>query len=613
MSEGNQSPDGPAPERLSAVLLFCVAAFVAAVHGAWWLAGGIGPGAARFADGDSYTWLIRAGRLLDGGGWYDTALPRANAPFGGSVHWTRPFDVVLIALAAPLLAWMPAKAALAWAGFLISPLLHIGAGIALVWASRPILGRAAYVAGALSAAQFGFIGYATVGHADHHILLGLAAILGLGCFVRSFSPEPSRRRRNGVAAGFLLAFGLWVGPEILILVGLMTAVAALPWLAGEPDGDERGGLISASLTGGLVIALLIERGPAGLGGVDYDRVSIVYLTLAALLFAFWAIAGVWRRRSAGPHSFHQRLAGGLIGAAAIGAVMVWLFPGAAAGPLAGIDAAALPYLQMASEYRPLSGLAEGLIFLGGALFAIPWLVWRCWAERLGPWRWAWIFVLATGLCFVFLGFHWLRWLLYAGVALAIGHAGLICRADEMIQARFRAPLRSVLLVSAVLGLAVGPAAIGVGARLVERSAEPVHAQPPACDLMAIARLLNRPAWSDAPRTILASANFGAELLYRTPHRVLATLLHRNGSGVVDTIRILRGRDPGEARQLAKARGVDLILLCPGSGADRIFSGEGNQGRMHARLIALKPPAWLHRVALPPELAEMFLLYEVIGD
>ena len=42
-----------------------------------------------------------AGDFVGGSGWFDPLFTRANAPVGDVLNWTRPFDVVLLALAAP--------------------------------------------------------------------------------------------------------------------------------------------------------------------------------------------------------------------------------------------------------------------------------------------------------------------------------------------------------------------------------------------------------------------------------------------------------------------------------------------------------------------------------
>src|SRR3546814_9831483 len=44
---------------------------------------------------DSYMRMVRVNELAQGGGWFDDTIARANAPYGDTLHWTRPLDVLL--------------------------------------------------------------------------------------------------------------------------------------------------------------------------------------------------------------------------------------------------------------------------------------------------------------------------------------------------------------------------------------------------------------------------------------------------------------------------------------------------------------------------------------
>ncbi|MDG2480698.1 MAG: hypothetical protein P8Q36_07500, partial [Alphaproteobacteria bacterium] len=76
----------------------------------------------RLPDSDCYARLMRIEALLLGGGWYDGLLPLLNAPDGLVMHWTRPFDLVVILVALPLMVFLPLGDALLWAGVFVSPL-----------------------------------------------------------------------------------------------------------------------------------------------------------------------------------------------------------------------------------------------------------------------------------------------------------------------------------------------------------------------------------------------------------------------------------------------------------------------------------------------------------
>ena len=90
------APPPPKPHPRWPVWL--VAGFVVLIHVAWWLVGDTIVAKGGLAAGDSFTRLVRVERLVESGAWFDNTLPRANAPFGTSIHWTRPFDAALIAL-----------------------------------------------------------------------------------------------------------------------------------------------------------------------------------------------------------------------------------------------------------------------------------------------------------------------------------------------------------------------------------------------------------------------------------------------------------------------------------------------------------------------------------
>lgn len=100
-----------------------VIASVTFVHVVWWLVGDSVVTFGNLVDSDGYARLVRIQRLLETGAWFDVGLPRANRPDGGTLHWTRPLDVLLIILALPLVALIGFSKALFWAGVLVSPLL----------------------------------------------------------------------------------------------------------------------------------------------------------------------------------------------------------------------------------------------------------------------------------------------------------------------------------------------------------------------------------------------------------------------------------------------------------------------------------------------------------
>ena len=74
---------------------FCV--FIGIVLVVYYSVGAAGKDAYNLADSDCYMHLIRASDLYHHGQWYDPVWIKSNAPFGEPLHWSRPFDVLLLA------------------------------------------------------------------------------------------------------------------------------------------------------------------------------------------------------------------------------------------------------------------------------------------------------------------------------------------------------------------------------------------------------------------------------------------------------------------------------------------------------------------------------------
>ncbi|MEE8394084.1 MAG: hypothetical protein V3R66_07035, partial [Rhodospirillales bacterium] len=393
-----------AKSPVSLVPMLAVGAFVAFVHAAWWLAADTTVAGGGLSDGDGYARLVRVAQLYETGAWYDSSFPRANAPYGFELHWTRPLDVLLLLLAAPLAPFIGLKSALFWAGAVVSPLLHVLSAMAMAWAAMPVLGRpGAYLAGALTAAQAGLMGYAIVGHADHHLLYGLMTVLAFG-FIMRLLASSSRSSGYALGGGFFLAMGLWVGPETLVLVVLFQVAAALAWAVDGGAIAGRAARLAWGLALTLSLVLMAERGPADYITVEFDRVSMAHLTMAALLAAFWMIAGGMESRIRRPAG---RLGFAVLGALVMAAAMWGLYPEILLGPKASIDAslldhpqALIPLSPMIAELGSIDDPQRLLIYLGTAVFAVPWLFWRIKRQWSSETVWPWVFMALAVLAYV---------------------------------------------------------------------------------------------------------------------------------------------------------------------------------------------------------------------
>ncbi len=585
--------------------------FVALIHVVWWMTGDQIATQGGFADGDSYLRLLRVERLIETWDWFDISIPDANAPFGTTLHWTRLFDLVLLALAAPLVPFLGFSKALFWAGIIISPVIHILSAGALAWALIPVLGRTgACIAGALTASQAGMLSFSLVGRADHHMMFILLGVLALG-FVFRILTSPEASIPSARWAGVFLALGIWEGPENIVFMALCLGAIGLPWLKGEADSGRRNFGVAQGLAIGLLIAILLERGATGAFAVEYDRLSIIHLAFAVLLMVYWVVVITLDQRRADDLSPLARVAIAGLGVVVLVVVMTILFPKILGNPLNDANPAIQPIYERISEYRGISGADRFLIYFGSILFVGPWLIWKLKSEWGRGLFWAWALIAAGTLVYVTFGLNWLRWCMYAALFLSIVLADMIVAADSRINEQFRFPSRVAVKVLVMIVLTVGP--MFAGALLLNASkteAEKAADDVVACPVSELSAFLNQKPWSDRSRIIAASANFGAELIYRTDHQALATVHHRNVSGILDGHRILNSADDEAIKTIIRKRQVDLILLCPESSDDSYFLLGEEKNALYPRLVSGEVPNWMVPVNLPGELADKFRLFEI---
>ncbi|MHA1151456.1 MAG: hypothetical protein ACTSQ7_02110 [Alphaproteobacteria bacterium] len=577
-------------------------------------------------DPDGYMRLARVAQLWQEGNWFDSLVTRIGPPEGLTLHWSRPFDLLLLIgalLASPMLGF---EAGLYWWGVVLGPLLQAVAVIALVWAAAPLLSRAwRCLLAFLFVAQPGIFGAFAVGRPDHHGVQVILFVLLIGLTLRLiFDPT---RARAALWSGAISALAVWVSVESILPVALSIAALGLAWLFGEPRALRALVIQAISILAALLAALLIERGGGAFDSIAIDRLSLAHVAVFAVNLGFWlAMAWVARHGGAG------KLAGNLIvrgGAAAVGALaglaLLWLvLPGLFADPMDSGDALYLAkHMIHIEELQPLirfpdspdgdwaGAVTRPLLWLGLALMAGPWLIYRIWAVpagRVGAERLAWIYLGLGAALFLPLAARQLRWAFYPEVLLLIPYAALAGAFLDRVAARTSDQVIGVLRPLVVVALCAWfyvPA--GMSASPPQTSAAIRNAA--SCPIRELAPLLDDPAGLGAvPKTILALIDFGPELLYRTRHSVLAIPNHRRQPGFTAGYRIMTSSDFAAAERGLRAAGVDLVLVCPSSAESWFYNTESSAETLSQALQADNPPDYLSRVALPEPLNGQFKLY-----
>jgi asparagine N-glycosylation enzyme membrane subunit Stt3 len=563
---------------------------------------------------DSYMRLLRVTQLYETGDWFDLAIPRSNAPYGESLHWTRPADLVYLAGALVLQPFFGFEQALFLWGVCVGPVLHIAMVMVLVWAVAPVFDQERRFLLILALlAQIAIWPHGLFGRTDHHMLIFLVFVATLGGAWRTLLGPP--RPAVALAAGAAAGLGLWLSVEFLVVIAVLFAAFTICWVRAGGEQASRNLWHALGLTAVVALALLVERPPTDWWAEEFDRISIVHLLVGLLAVAFWAAMTVLSRPGPAGETTSRRLLLCAVGAAAAGGMMLLVFPKFFAGPEVdydpGLQEIFLPYVNETQPLLPynLSDTGWLLIYLGSALFAVPLLVLRLWRHRSEEvWRF-WLLIALGLLAYLPLAVAMRRFTGFPAMLMAIVIADLL--ASVLARVRDENIVRRMLVLAvAVPTIVFAPVAAG-GAFLSAGQAQLAgQAQGSrSCRMAPLIRELNRPdGLGAAPLTVLAMVNFGPRLMYDTPHRVITTPYPRNPDGQLDAFRIYKATDLEAARQLVEERRIDLIVTCV---KRPMYGGLSRpEDTLDSRLRRGEVPDWLRPVAISDEASREIDIFRV---
>lgn len=609
----------PTPARSTTLLTFAtLIAFWALAQGGLATLGGGPVLDADLAGPDSYMRLVRVSELLSGGAWFDSTITRANAPYGDVLHWTRPFDVLLLVLALPLSAAMEAERALHLSGVVISPLLQLATAFLLIWALRPMIRRETWFLPAIAfLLQPGAVAYSTLGRADHHSLMFLVFVVIAGFMLRALL-DP-RETRPALFAGAAAGFGIWLSVEFLLAVAICLIALGLPWLFGERGRASQNRWFAMGISGVLLLALVVERPLGQLFDPSYDRVSNVQYLLCAGTLVLWCAIEALEAHGSMTSRFAGRAAIAGAGAGAVALLLTLAYPPFFAGPMVEIDPRIAPiWLDRVNEMLPLTphdsqSFGKLVLYLGG-LILIAWPFLRRLFEVRGTEQFfAYLFIGLCCLLFTLMALRHLRFTGYAEIGFVLAFAVVLDHVlrvtgsigNDLLRGAFRGAFIVAMLIAPIL---IGATLMTKDARAGEAKTAPAE----GCDVRQVAGYLeNDPRWAASPRTVLAFMDIGPELLYRTRHRVVGTPYHRNGNGIVDGHRLLAGSDLVAVRPLFEERRIDLVLICGSSSERTFYAPDDGEDNLYLRLARGVTPSWLAAVELPEALGDEVLLYRVL--
>ncbi|MBB4287094.1 hypothetical protein [Roseospira goensis] len=574
---------------------------------------------------DTYARMVRVVDLWQGGAWFEARYDRI-LPDGLVSHWTRPLDVLIILCALPFMPVMDAPAALHWGGFIVAPVLCVVAVGGLAFALRPLLGAVQTTFAALALLFIApIIGVFVPGRPDHYPPLILAFVLILWGLVRLMTE--ARWRRGAVAVGLGLPLAIWVNISGVLLALAIPVVLGVRWLVSGDDWGRRNVWVAAAAVAGTIGALVIERPPLdAVTAVEFDRLSLWHLSVFVAVLAFWMALGAVERRRPG-------WTAGRVGRAAVAAplavvglaALLALFP-QVLGPDQGIPIDPLyervrlvrideyqPLLSaadLASWGRALTAMAEKGAYFGAAALGLVGLALLL-VRGPGPARWVWGTLIA--LAAVYMGLTWppnAAWMPLVLAFLAPGYGVLVAGVFEALGA-LALPIRVPARVAATILVMFAP--FGVQRLAAADAAEPGPNLKEVCAFTGVADWIAATMPAPPRLNIMAVADMGSELMYRTPHRVYAMPNHRLQPGFTTTWEVMTADDAATARGIATGAGVDLLVVCDTPGMDGFFTDADSATDFRSRLLAGERPDWLRPLELPARLGDALHVYRVVND
>jgi hypothetical protein len=550
-------------------------------------------------DTDDAMRLVQVRDFLNGQGWYDLTQHRLDTPYGASMHWSRLIDAPIAGLMLVLRpfvgAWAETAAAYAY------PLLML---LGLFWVSAKLSIRLAGPEGLLPGLALPAFSLVTLadfppGRFDHHsaqVLLLLVMALA--------TIDALKRPRRAIWAGIAAAIAIAIGIESL--PGVISAILAfgLCWVL-----DRRHAMalrwFGIAFAAASLICLAIALPPERWLVPACDAISSVYAAAAlGTGIAFVALSAV------NPNTVRSRLVAGVIGGAALVAIVVALYPECLRGPYAALD----PWLVRNWLDRIEEAQPAYIAMVGNPVYVIAVCVPPLLALVVTVWqvlrgepaaRPRWIAYAAFLAIAVIVAIVQVRAARFATTLAIPAGASLIVAARALYLQRPR--IGNILgLVGSWIGFAGLGLALLTGLALTVTS--PSEPEPSATAKAPTEADCRQPAAFATlaalpPTRVMAPIDLGSHLLLFTPHSVVAAPYHRDQDGVRDTFRFFN--DPIEqARQILATRGVSVLVICPA-----MIELRGLPDAAPDSFVKLLPegklPAWLTETTPPGSVLRTF--------
>lgn len=585
----------------------------------------IGMEAMRWSqDTDPWLRLTLVRDWMEDGSWYDHEMQRSNAPYGGTQSpWTRPLDVVIAGIAALMEGDVSTR--LLKAALVLPCVWAVLLALGIMRAARRLLAHpdAVLIGFALVATIPAMWSYFGIGNADHHAPLAVLCVWVVGCL---FGTAP----RDALWAGVLLGLMLWISPEALMIIGLVLGFGAARYIL-HGEGLRYYLLLSVMMSVTVTVAVGIERAPAQWWVAQYDTVSMVHVLALSVVSA--ALSALMLLEHAAKVCCPVRRAVAVMFIGAIAAIiMIAAYSDFFAGPMVGVDAFIFTdFLPHINEAQPLwrqdSVMMAVAVLWQPVLSVLAMLLYYLKNIRgsqgggdAGVRNFVLICVFLCGLfaaCMAQLRFYYYLAPL-VGLALMLVVAPLFTPLHASVSARW--PARALLGEDAgfvvwlrqtvLMGIVLVPYIIGIFAPDVDSAKTPsLLTRGQYCEMLASMWMrtggLTRDVGTE-PRTVLMGTDIATQVLFFSPHRIVASNYHREGAAIRYVWEALKVTDMAAFRQYLAKRDVDVVLVCPDGDMpeDSVMLGlyQGTQA-IPAWLAPMQMTSMPHWRGLPKQLYE----------
>lgn len=541
---------------------------------------------------DTYMRLVRLRDILAQHAPLDI-VARDGGGAGTLLHWSHLIDGLLLLFAAPLSLVMSEEQALHWVVLAFGPAAIGLLALAAVWAMAPFTHpRWRWLGPLLAGLSPGIVGFAVPGEVHHHIPVAAASVMTAGWALRSAWLDADA----GWKMGGWAAVGIWLTPESMPFILAAFGGLGLFWLLHPENSSAGAALRSAGASFLLLVAAALAVDPpfGGYTAAPIERLSIVYVALAAVVFLLGWVAARLDRRRLSP--LRRSVVAALAALAGFGA---WfsLFPEELAGPYGLLSATDTRlFFGVISDMQPIVTAPEIAAYLGGGVLATLAAGVIAVQARSPVWGFAALCALLT----IVLGVVHRRFATYPEIVAVAMLPVILSAFDDAPGRQPRTTLGAARL--AVLAICLlAPQSGALGNLFAPKQA--IAGTAPGCD----PRTLQSALAPYAGQIVLSDPGDTPGLLYWTQVLTVGSLFHRDIGAFLRLRAAWRSASGDSEPDAVRATHAALVLVCP-QAKRSLLVADLPPDTLLDRLNADNPPPWL--VPIDTSDASPYRLYRI---